>query len=91
MAEQERERLLDVIQQERDRLSVLIDSITDEVWFVDSQKNFTLINPSGRLEFNIMDDEVVEVKKLALNLEVYNPDGNLRPVEEAPLLHALHG
>jgi PAS domain-containing protein len=69
----------------------LIDSITAEVWFADSQKNFIFINPSRRLEFNISDDEVVEVEKLDLNLEVYNPDGSLRTVKKAPPLHALHG
>ena len=69
----------------------MIDSITAEVWFADSQKNFIFINPSRRLEFNISDDEVVEVEKLDLNLEVYNPDGSLRPVKKAPPLHALHG
>jgi PAS domain S-box-containing protein len=87
----ERKRLMYVIQQERNKLAVLIDSITDEVWFADSQKNVTFINPSGRLKFNIRDDEVVNVEKLASNLEVYDPDSSLRLVEKAPALRALNG
>jgi PAS domain-containing protein len=89
--EQEREQLLGDIQQERDRLSVLINSITDEVWFANSLKNFALINLSGRLEFNIRDDEVVNVEKLASNLEVYDSDGSPRQIENAPALRALNG
>jgi PAS domain-containing protein len=68
-------QLLSTIQQERDKLSALIGSITDEVWFVDSQENFTLINPAGRSKFTINKDEEIEAKKFYSNLEVYHPDG----------------
>ena len=69
----------------------MINSITDEVWVANFQKNFTLINFSGRLEFNIRDDEVVNVEKLASNLEVYDSDGSPRQIENAPALRALNG
>ncbi len=88
-AEEEREQLLDVVQQEKDRLAALINSITDEVWFADTQKNFTLVNSSGLCEFSICAEEEIEVEKLAASLEVYRPDGSTRPVEEAPPLRAL--
>ena len=90
-AEQELKRLLGDIQQEKDKLSVLIGSITDEVWFVDSQENFTLINPSGRNKFMLNKDEEVKAKKFYSNLEVYHPNGTRRPIEEAPALRALRG
>ena len=90
-AELERERLLDAIQQEKDRLTALVNSITDEVWLADTKKNFTLVNSSGFREFSISGDENIEVEKLASNLEVYRPDGSPRPVEEAPPLRALLG
>ena len=89
--EEEREHLVGVIQQEKDRLAALINSITDEVWFADTQKNFTLVNPSALCEFNIIGEEEIGVEKFAVNLEVYRPDGSLRPVEEAPPLRALRG
>ena len=90
-SEEERERLLDHIQQEKDRLSALVNSITDEVWFADTLKNFTLVNSSGFREFGISAEEDIEVEKLASSLEVYRPDGSPRPVEEAPPLRALQG
>ena len=90
-AEEERERLLEAIQQEKDRLSALINSITDEVWFADIQKKFTLVNPSALSEFCICTEEEIEVEKLAASLDVYSLDGSLRPVEEAPPLRALRG
>jgi PAS domain S-box-containing protein len=91
MAEQERERLLCVIQQERDKLSALINSITDEIWFADTKKRFTLVNLAGHREFNISNEKNLDVGKLIMNLEVHRPDGSLRPVEEAPSLRALLG
>jgi len=60
--ENELEQLLNTIQQERDRRSALIGSITDKVWFVDPQENFTLINPSGRSKFHISIEEEVKEK-----------------------------
>ena len=90
-AEQERERLLSDIQQEKDKLSALIGSITDEVWFVDSQENFTLINPSGRNKFMLNKDEGAKAKKFYSKLEIYHPNGTRRQIEEAPALRALRG
>lgn len=56
--EEERKRLLDCIQREKNQLSALINSIADEVWFADSKKNFTLINSSGLREFGINVGEI---------------------------------
>ena len=81
-----------VVQQERDRLSSLLNSITDEVWFADTNKKFTLANPSAVKDFKLdSSTEVVDVENLAATLEVYRSDGSLRPVEEAPPLRALKG
>lgn len=83
-------KLTAAVRLEKDRLSSLIDSISDEVWFADSQHNFTLANLSALREFGL-DTAEVAVEKLASNLEVLRPDGSLRPVEEAPPLRALRG
>jgi PAS domain S-box-containing protein len=90
-AEEEREDLLEAIQQEKERLSALINSITDEVWFADVQKKFTLVNPSALREFCISTKEGIGVEKLASSLDIYRLDGSLRPVDEAPPLRALRG
>ena len=81
-----------VAQQERDRLSSLLNSITDEVWFADTEKKFTLANPSAVKEFKLDSfAQGVDVENLAESLEVLRPDGSPRPVEEAPPLRALKG
>ena len=89
-AEEEKLRLLHVVQEEKDRLSALINSINDEIWFADSQKNFTLANPSALREFGIAAG-ARDVEKFSASLEVFRPDGSPRPVEEAPPLRALLG
>ena len=90
-AEKEREQLLEVIQQERDKLSALINSMTDEVWFADFQENFTFINSCARNTFMLNEDEELNVRKFYSNVEVYYPDGSFRPIEESPILRALRG
>jgi len=90
-AAKENRRLLTAVQEERDKLSALVNSISDEVWFADTQKRFTLTNPSALREFSISSDGEIDVEKLATSLEVYRPDGSPRPVEEAPPLRAIQG
>ncbi len=90
-AEEERERLLSSTLHEKALLSTLLNSINDEIWFADSQENFTLVNPSGRREFGISDDEKIKVEKFISNLDIYRPDGSLRPIEDDPALRALRG
>ncbi|RPI38988.1 MAG: PAS domain S-box protein [Methanoregulaceae archaeon] len=89
-AEERIRNLFDEVQREKDRLSSLISSISDEVWFADMRKNFTLANPAALREFAIGSSEI-DIEKFAASLEVYRPDGSLRPVEEAPPLRALKG
>ena len=75
----------------KDALRTLIDSIPDEIWFADTERRFTLVNPSGAREFRIGAPGPVDVAELARSLEIYRADGTLRPVEEAPPLRALRG
>jgi PAS domain S-box-containing protein len=90
-AEKETQNLLNAVQQEKEKLSALINSISDEVWFADTQKKFSLANPQALAEFKIGPAEEIDVEKLAASLEVYRADGSTRPVEEAPPLRALQG
>ena len=90
--EEQNKQLLHSIQEEKDRLKALINSTNDEIWFADTQKRFTLMNPSALSAFDLhTGNGIVSVSKLAENLEVYRPDGSTRPVEEAPPLRALEG
>lgn len=90
-AEEERERLLEEAQAERDRISAIVTSMGDEVWFADNQKRFTLANPAALKEFELPKNKAVDIQKLAASLEVLRPDGCPRPIEEAPPLRALKG
>ena len=76
-------------QYERDTLSALVESITDEVWFADADGNLTLVNPAVWKEFGALSGESVET--IAARFEVYRADGTPRPPTEAPPLRALHG
>jgi len=89
--EENRQALLNAVQIEKERLNAVMNSIQDEVWFANATKKFTLMNESAVREFNLSSAEDVDVEKLAESLEVFRPDGSLRPVEEAPPLLALEG
>jgi PAS domain S-box-containing protein len=82
---------LNFIKDEKQRLSALLDSIQDEVWFADKDRKLTLVNRAAVEEFGPSISEDKEVEKVAADLEVYRPDGTPRPVEEAPPLRALRG
>ena len=89
-AEEELRSASIIVQEERDRLKSLVDSMQDEVWFADTSGKFTLANPSAVTEFKL-DGLEVGVEELARSLEVCRPDGSLRPAEESPPLQALRG
>ena len=90
-AEAETLRLLGVVQDEKERLVGLLDSITDEVWFADTQKRFVLANTAAFREFDVGSPEPMGVEELAKTTEVYRADMSPRPLEEAPPLRALAG
>ena len=90
-AEDRARALLAAVQFERDRVSAVVNSMQDEVWFADMERKFTLANPSARREFRLENTGGIDVEDFARNLKVYRPDGSPRPVEEAPTLRALRG
>ena len=79
------------VENERNRLAALLNNITDEVWFADTHKKITLVNPAGLREFGIDPTNAVDVERFAASLEVFRPDGSPRPVDEAPPLRSLRG
>jgi PAS domain S-box-containing protein len=87
----ERKRAEEALQQERDRLAALVNSIRDEIWFADAAGRFTLVNPSGSHEFNLEAKAKTDIRQLVAGLEVLRPDGTPRAVEETPPLRALRG
>lgn len=75
-AEQENQSLLSTIRAEKERLSCLLNSISDEIWFADTNRQFTLANPSAIREFRLSPTQGTEVEKLAASLKVYRGDGS---------------
>lgn len=90
-AEEKANKLIASISEEKDRLSALIDSIQDEIWFTDTQKRFTLANHSALKEFHLAAGQTLDIEQFTQSLEVLRPDGSVRPIEEAPPLTALAG
>ncbi len=87
-AEEETRHLHDIIAQDMDRLSGLVNSITDEIWFADASGKFTLTNPSASREFNLGEADKADAKQLIESLEVLRMDGTPRPIDEA--LRCVH-
>ena len=75
---------------ERDRLLSLINSISDEVWFADTEKRFALVNPAALREFN-GSFVGASINEFVAGIEVLRLDGSPRPIEESPPLRALQG
>lgn len=90
-AEVERERLLATVQEEKEKLSVLLNSIPDEIWFADSNHKFSLVNDQALKEFDLADRDESDADRLLASLEVLRSDGTPRPPEETPTYRALNG
>jgi PAS domain S-box-containing protein len=90
-AEEEREHLLAAVQEEKEKLSVLLNSIPDEIWFADSNHKFSLVNDQALKEFGLGNIDESDADRLLASLEVLRPDGTLRPLEETPTYRALNG
>jgi PAS domain S-box-containing protein len=89
--EAEVRRLLEVNRAEREWLSAVLNSITEEVYFADPQKRYTYANPAAMREFGYDSVEGVDIEKIVSQLEVFRPDGTPRPFAEAPPVRALAG
>jgi len=77
--------------EEKDRLLALINSMSDEVWFIDKKGDFILGNEAALKQFNLTTLVGMNVRKMMERLEIYRPDGSPRPIEETPPMLALKG
>lgn len=89
--EAEVKRLLEVNRAEREWLSAVLNSITEEVYFADPQQRYTYANPAALREFGHDTVEAINIEKIVSKLEVFRPDGTPRPFSEAPPVRALAG
>jgi PAS domain S-box-containing protein len=89
--EAEVRRLLEVNRAEREWLSAVLNSMTEEVYFADSRKRYTYANPAALREFGHDTVAGMDIEKIVSQLEVLRPDGTPRPFSEAPPVRALSG
>jgi PAS domain S-box-containing protein len=89
--EAEVRRLLEVNRGEREWLSALLNSMTEEVYFADSRRRYTYANPAALREFGHDNVAGVDIESIVSQLEVLRPDGTPRPFSEAPPVRALAG
>jgi len=90
-AEEEIQRLMKSLQQEKDRLLTLINSIPDAVWFVGVDNKLQLVNPAASKEMGVESGNLEDVQKVGDTLEVFRPDGIRNSEEAAPPTRALKG
>lgn len=89
--DQENQRILDSLHQENNKLYSIINSINKEVWFTDTEKNITLVNPIVQKEFGLNSPILLDIEKYTESLEVFRSEGSRRPIDEAPTLRTLKG
>jgi PAS domain S-box-containing protein len=90
-AQEDIQQLLVAARTEKEWLSLVLNSITDEVWFTDAQKRYKLANPAALREFQLASVEGVPVAEVVGKLVILRADGSPRPLEEAPIMRALAG
>jgi PAS domain S-box-containing protein len=90
-AQAENQRLLDAARTEKEWLSLVLNSITDEVWFTDAEKRYKLANPAALREFALDSVAGLAVEEVVGSLVILRADGSPRPLEEAPIMRALNG
>ena len=88
-AEQEMQRVYDETREERNRLSLVLDNISEEVWFHDASGRVILANPAAQKAFGEVDGR--EITAHAASIEIFHPDGTPRRVDENPIVRALAG
>jgi PAS domain S-box-containing protein len=87
--ERERRELHDQLQEERNRLAMVLNNISEEIWFHDAAGRVLLANPTAERGFGKV--EGFEITSLSRDIEFYRSDGTPRPPGESPILRALTG
>ncbi len=92
-AEIVQKQLLTELEKERDKLRLLIENPSHEIWVCDAEANVTLANvvAAKNLGFERVEQLLKPLPNLLSKLEIYTPDGQKRPLEDTPLLRSLQG
>ncbi|MGH8318505.1 MAG: PAS domain-containing protein [Steroidobacteraceae bacterium] len=82
--EAEVRRLLEVNRAEREWLTAVLNSMTEEVYFADPQRRYTYANPAALREFGHDTVQGADIERVVSQLEVLRPDGTPRPLPKRP-------
>ncbi len=76
---------------ERSRWQGIVEGIADEVWVCNVEGKMSLINLPAVTHMGLDEFEDKTIAEVYEEVDILNPDGQLRPLDEAPLLRALRG
>ncbi len=76
-------------QEEKNRLALVLDNISEEVWFHDASGCVVLANAAAEKAFGELAGR--EITAHASGIEIFYPDGTSRPVDRNPIIRALAG
>ncbi|MBK1649188.1 LuxR C-terminal-related transcriptional regulator [Rhabdochromatium marinum] len=79
------------VQQERDLLLLVLATMHDEVWMIDLQGQVTFLNPAAQRAFGLKAELPIKIETVVGAVEIFNPDGTPRPLDQAPPLRLLRG
>jgi PAS domain S-box-containing protein len=89
--ETEREQLIAQLDQERARWQGVVEGIADEVWTCDAQGKMSLMNLPAVPAMGLDEFKDLPYEKVLEEVEILELNGEVRPVQQAPLLRALQG
>ncbi len=76
---------------ERARWQGVVEGIADEVWMCDVQGRMSLMNLPAMTRMGLEEFQDRTLEEVLEDVEILNPDGQPRPLEDAPLLRSLRG
>jgi PAS domain S-box-containing protein len=79
------------LDEERAHWRAAIEGISDEVWISDAQGRMSLVNLPAVTEMGLAEFKNKRVEEILEEVEILNPDGQLRLPGDAPLLRSLRG
>jgi PAS domain S-box-containing protein len=79
------------LEAERARWQGVVEGIADEVWISDMQGKISLINLPEVTQMGLEEFSDKSVNEVLEDVDIFFPDGTLRPPEQAPLLRSLKG
>jgi PAS domain S-box-containing protein len=89
--EADRDQLIAQLDEERARWQGVVEGIAEEVWVCDSQGKISLINLPDRTTMGLEEFKDWPIEKVNEEIETFNLTGEIRPVDQTPLLRSLRG